>query len=128
HWKFSSNKDSWIVSAQVGYRFKGGVRVEAEYAYRAGDVGSVMGSALRGQPIGLCSTSVAPPGCGHASGHLDVHTIMANVLFDFPISGPIVPYIGGGIGDGIVDQHIQGRLSGPAPGAPALTNVSFSGS
>jgi OOP family OmpA-OmpF porin len=66
--------------AAVGYGFGNGLRTELELGHRAGKV-----------------DSIANGGAG-AGGKLDATSLMGNVLYDFATGGPIIPYLGAGLG------------------------------
>jgi opacity protein-like surface antigen len=134
HWDFDPSKNSWMAIAKVGYHFSSGIRVEAEYGYRNGEILSVLGDADRAQPNKLCaiggSGNAASVGCGRPDGHINVQSLMANVIYEVPwhptfMGSAIVPFIGGGAGGAQLETSINGELSGvPAGYAPTIRHPS----
>jgi len=74
----------WVALASVGYGFGNGLRLEIEGNYRSNGVG--------GATTGLANSVVTS-----SSGTISSYGVMANALFDFRL-GPVMPYIGGGVG------------------------------
>lgn len=91
----------FAVGGVFGYKLKQGVRFEGEYTYR------------RAGADGGCVSGV---GCASASGdtidgHADAHAIMANVFYE-PKFGKWLPYVGGGLGIGVVGYEADGTIAG----------------
>jgi OOP family OmpA-OmpF porin len=66
--------------AAVGYGFGNGLRTELELGHRTGKV-----------------DTLANGGAG-AGGKLDATSLMGNLLYDFATGGPLIPYLGAGVG------------------------------
>ncbi|WP_043358563.1 OmpA family protein [Belnapia sp. F-4-1] len=83
--------------ASIGWGFGNGLRAEIEGSYRTNDIRSITsnGGAVRGN-----------------SGYLRNYAAMANVLYDFNLGLPIVPYLGVGVGYGWVDVD-KANIAGP---------------
>ncbi|RAI55947.1 OmpA family protein [Roseicella frigidaeris] len=73
----------WAAVGSLGWGFGNGLRVEAEGNYRTNDIRRFK---VTGSP--------SIPG----GGYYDSFGPMVNVLYDFHIGGPIVPYVGVGAG------------------------------
>lgn len=69
----------WVGLGSVGYGFGNGLRLEFELGYRDNDVDGVNGVS-------------------NAGGSVNVWSGMVNALYDVPLTIPITPYIGAGIG------------------------------
>ena len=96
------------IAAQIGHRFDGGIRVEAEFAYsRAGvkrhsgvnvggtNIDAVDASVLtRGPTVGATVGEVVNSGIGSQRGIGG----FVNAYYDFNAGGKFQPYLGGGIG------------------------------
>jgi outer membrane protein OmpA-like peptidoglycan-associated protein len=83
----------WTVLATAGYGFQSNWRVEAELGYRSNDIDAVTGATTR------------------TGGELTATTLMANVLYDWPLSDRWTVSVGAGAGaahnqfdDGVIDQ------------------------
>ena len=85
----------WAAGGKVGYDFVG-PRVELEGIYRCNQ--------------GPCRPCRRLPAvyCGRQDQD---KAIMANVIYDFCPGGPIMPYIGGGVGIAFVDARLGGSTS-----------------
>ncbi|MES2713194.1 MAG: outer membrane beta-barrel protein, partial [Pseudomonadota bacterium] len=83
----------------LGWGFGNGLRAEVEGNFRRNEVESGSGFAGAGRLA--------------ASGRQDSYGIMANVLLDLGSFGPVVPYVGGGLGYVVTDWR-QLRLAGNA--------------
>lgn len=79
------------VSAAMGLFFKRRFRVEFEYAYKSADIDQVNLTVPAG-------STVIP-----SQGEMSINTFMANAAFDFRNSSRFSPYLGTGIGVGLVD-------------------------
>jgi len=77
----------FAVGGAVGYRLSNGLRAEGNVSYRETDVDEVTGGGI------------ALDGAGDVS----LVTVMANIYYDFDLGSPVKPFIGGGIGVGIID-------------------------
>ena len=89
----------------LGYRFAGGLRVEAEVSYRKhdfdeiavrepGSLAALLPPDLRRDPDALESLKGTHP----ADGDLSSVTLMVNLFHDFDVGLGLKPYVGGGIG------------------------------
>ena len=74
----------WVGLASIGWGFGNGLRAEIEGSYRQNDVDRITGFA-----------PLAP--WGGISGTQRTYAVMANLLYDFNL-GPVMPYIGAGVG------------------------------
>ncbi len=83
----------------LGWGFGNGLRAEIEGNFRRNEVESGSGFAGAGR-LGV-------------SGQQDSYGIMANLLLDLGSFGPVVPYVGAGVGYVVTDWR-QLRLSGSA--------------
>ncbi|MBI0432312.1 OmpA family protein [Roseomonas sp. KE0001] len=81
----------------IGYGFGNGLRAEIEGNYRQNDVGKLT----------LGSTTLPRIG-----GTARTYGAMANVLYDFNLGLPVVPYVGGGVGYAWTDYDTV-RSRGP---------------
>ncbi len=72
------------VSLSFGGKYDNGLRVEGEYTFRKAD-----GDEL-----------TFPGGAYTLTGDIRIHSAMSNLIYDFKSNGPIVPYLGAGIGVG----------------------------
>lgn len=73
----------WAVLGSVGYAFEGGVRAELEAGYRSNDLNRLLDSAGYTLPAG---------------GEFSSFTIMANALYDVPVSDQLSLTFGLGVG------------------------------
>ncbi len=78
-------------SAAVGLFIKRRFRIEFEYAHKSADIDQV----ILTPPAG---TMMIP-----SQGEMSINSFMANVAFDYRNSSRITPYLGTGIGLGLVD-------------------------
>jgi opacity protein-like surface antigen len=106
-WKTEFDR-GYNISGQIGHRFSGGLRVEAEFNYnRAGikrhsgvtvggtDIDAVDASVLtRGTTVGSTVGTVVASGIGKQTSY----GAFANGYYDFNSGGNLQPYVGGGIG------------------------------
>ena len=96
NWLLNNNSyqmdTGWAAGGKLGYDFVG-PRVELEGLYHSNTgTGNVF----------------FPGGVANVRGRIDQVSVMANLLYDFNIGGPIVPFIGAGAGIAFVDSTIQG--------------------
>jgi len=92
----------WLAGGSIGYDFVG-PRVELEGVYRSNN-GTLQG-AFNGNTAGFNNQQTA---------------IMANAFYDFLAGGPIVPYIGAGLGIAFVNASALG-------GYTSSTNFAYQG-
>ncbi len=90
----------FLVGGAIGVEINEWLRTELEVSYQQVDADSFSGSNA--------TTAFAYS----ARGDLDAIYILANVWADIPIELGVTPYIGGGVGVGIVDADVR---VGPAP-------------
>ncbi|MEO0398487.1 MAG: P44/Msp2 family outer membrane protein [Pseudomonadota bacterium] len=104
--------------AAIGFAFPDGTRTELEYRYAGPSVDSV---------VERNDGSLEQPRI--ADDSVGVHYLMSNVYFDFDMGGPIVPFVGGGVGGAFVENGLgdsdaafayQGRAGLAAELGPAL--------
>jgi opacity protein-like surface antigen len=79
----------YVIGGAVGYRLADGFRVEGSVSYRESDVDAVT------------SGGVELNGAGDAN----LTAIMANAYYDFDLGIPVKPYLGVGIGVGIIEVN-----------------------
>lgn len=91
----------FAVGGIFGYKIAQGVRFEGEYTYRRAGVDD----ACFG---GTCASGIAGL---DADGHVGAHGIMANAWYE-PQFGNWLPYVGGGLGIGIVSIDAEGTIGG----------------
>jgi OOP family OmpA-OmpF porin len=77
----------WAAVVAGGYRFENGLRPEIEVGYRQNDVDKLK---VRGRDLS-------------GSGRERTLDFMGNLIYDFDLGGPIIPYVGFGIGGAQVD-------------------------
>ena len=87
----------------LGWGFGNGLRAEVEGNYRHNDI-------RRSAPAAAVGTS----------GHFRTYGVMANVLYDFNLGMPVVPYIGGGVGYGWTESTAP---TWPARAPPATAST-----
>lgn len=95
----SADYDNGIgVYAAIGYAFGNDWRAELEFSHRNNDIDSIAmdGPGFSGWPSGTIT------------GDTTAIAIMANLIKDIDLGGPITPYIGGGVGFADVDHDITG--------------------
>jgi outer membrane protein OmpA-like peptidoglycan-associated protein len=90
----------------VGYGFGNGLRLELEGSYRQNDVDNIKASGLGSLP--------------GVSGTAATYGIMFNALYDFRL-GPVMPYVGAGVGYAIQDWDDVGFGARSANGSGRLT-------
>jgi opacity protein-like surface antigen len=93
----------FAVGGVFGYKIAQGVRFEGEYTYRRASIDDA------------CFGSSCASGIGglDADGSVDAHAIMANVFYE-PKFGKWLPYVGGGLGIGIVGYDADATIAGTA--------------
>ncbi|WP_431284011.1 OmpA family protein [Humitalea sp. 24SJ18S-53] len=74
----------WVALGSVGWGFGNGLRVEGEVSYRRNDLDGTSG-------FGQSNFS-------GSEGHRETIGTMVNLLYDFPVNWPVIPYIGIGAG------------------------------
>lgn len=75
------------LSVAAGKKFGNGWRAELEYSYRKNDIGDLTLGIL------IIPTSLL-------NEEIDVHTVMANLVYDIQNNTMITPYLGAGVGVG----------------------------
>jgi outer membrane protein OmpA-like peptidoglycan-associated protein len=101
--------DGWAGGVAFGYDW-GGPRLEAEVSYRRNENDRISITS----PI----TASAP-----LAGHMSALSVMLNALYDFTNSSRFTPYLGAGIGVGVIDA-VDGRVV-PGPVILNDTDVVF---
>lgn len=110
--------NGWVIGAALGYDFGTGLRSELEFAYRSFDIDSGInvsagyygyygipyvayptgaGTTFTGV-VGPYTTAASANFSGNSSGDVSVWSLMMNLWYDFDMGGPIMPFIGGGVG------------------------------
>ncbi len=79
------------ISGAVGNKFANGLRIETEYTYR-----KATADVINIPVLGLVEEDV--------NEDIKTHTILANVVYDFKLSGGFSPYLGAGLGIGWVED------------------------
>lgn len=82
-------KVGYLASSSIGFRWNTGISLEAEYAFRRNCLKNVK---FEGHTYGVC-------------GSLQTSSLMANLLWDLPLSCSLNPYVGGGIGYDFHELH-----------------------
>jgi len=105
-------KSSGAFSGVAGYDF-GVMRAEVEVGYNRNEIEAINIKTVNGAPVTLTPADVADvclyldlSGCTASGnriafsdgGRVRQLSAMANLWFDFPVSGRITPYVGGGAG------------------------------
>jgi OmpA-OmpF porin, OOP family len=85
----------WGTGLFGGYAWGNGFRTEGEFFYRRADVRSLSGA-----------------GVGAPNGELINMDIMGNLLYDFEVTEWFMPYLGAGLGIGVVDGENLKTLTG----------------
>jgi opacity protein-like surface antigen len=96
------------ISGQVGHRFPGGFRVEAEFNYNRAGVKTHSGVSVGGTDISAVDASVLTRGATAGAtvgtvvdsgiGKQESYGVFANAFYDFNSGGSFQPYVGAGIG------------------------------
>jgi opacity protein-like surface antigen len=96
------------ISGQVGHRFSGGFRVEAEVNYNRSGIKTHNGVTVGGTDISAVDASVLTRGATAGAtvgtvvdsgiGKQESYGAFANAYYDFNSGGSFQPYVGGGIG------------------------------
>jgi opacity protein-like surface antigen len=76
-----------LLALGVGYRLPHGFRVETEFSY----IHLTVAKTVYGSPFNVTRHYVGPTDDTHYVGTLDLY-------YDLPFSGPVIPYLGDGIG------------------------------
>lgn len=133
-WK-TEFKNGYNISAYVGHRLNGGLRLEGELFYTRNGIKRHSGVTVGGANIDGVGVSVltrgtpgvADPTVGAVvdSGIGKVKTIgaFANMYYDLNSGGKFQPYVGGGIG--IARNKVDYRPSNVAVGKGSATNLAF---
>jgi outer membrane protein OmpA-like peptidoglycan-associated protein len=88
----------WIGAGSVGYGWENGLRLEVEGAYRDNDIDTLGGA--------------------NGNGSVKNTTAMVNLIYQYPTTGWLIPYLGFGVGAG------HAKLDSVSPlGAPPGTTV-----
>lgn len=104
----------YTVSAAAGWRFSPNLRAELELAYQTNDIKTHKGVEAAGIPLGAEDAGVlitGSPNLGVSVGDLvddgkggiDTTYLMANAFYDFNQMGKFRPYVGAGVGLGMVN-------------------------
>ncbi len=88
-------KPGFAISGSVGYGFENQLRPEFEIAYRRNVVDQISGV-----------------GAGSGTGNFNTLAFMGNLLYDFNLHNGLTPYIGGGLGLGLVGADGAGNFIG----------------
>jgi opacity protein-like surface antigen len=104
-----------VANLGLGYKLPLGFRVEGEVGYAHYTASSDTPTANGGFPT-LNGTRLTP----QTGGGVDQITATANAFYDLPVSGGLIPYIGGGFGGSLTGT--QGGLY-TSPGGVSALNV-----
>jgi opacity protein-like surface antigen len=96
------------ISAQVGHRFSGGFRAEAEFNYNRAGIDTHRNVSVGGTNIDAVDASVLTRGATVGStvgtvvdsgiGKQESYGVFANAFYDFNSGGSFQPYVGAGLG------------------------------
>ena len=92
-----------LAGVSAGYRFGGRVRVEAEWFHRESEYD-------RTSPVASATGDTVDKLGGEIQraevriGSISSHNVFANVYIDFPSASRVTPYVGAGIGMGLVEM------------------------
>lgn len=107
--KFSFNP-GYALDGSVGYGFENQLRAEFETSYRHNNVDKVSG-----------------PGAGTRTGSEDAIGLMGNLFYDFDTRTGLTPYVGGGVGLGLVGADRAGLVAGGASLDDRSTEFAYQG-
>ena len=126
-------KTGYNLAAQVGHRFDGGVRVEAEFVYNRSDINTHRGVTAGGANIDALDASVLTRGAALGTtvgaivdsgiGNQRNYGAFANAYYDFNSEGSFMPYVGGGIG--LQNSRFDYRPSNVDVGQGSNTNFAW---
>lgn len=112
---WTSEFDSgYTLSAAAGWRFSPNLRAELELAYQTNDIKTHKGVQAAGIPLGAEDAGVLITGSPNlgvtvgalvddGKGGVDTTYLMANAFYDFNQMGKFRPYVGAGLGLGMVN-------------------------
>ena len=104
-----------VIDFAVGYRLGDGVRMEGELGYAHDAVTSARPLSLNGAFPEYAGARLGL----RSGGGRDGYSATINGYYDFPLAGPLVPYVGAGVG--VEDYNAAtARFSGDG-GAPKFT-------
>jgi opacity protein-like surface antigen len=98
------------ISAQIGHRFAGGIRVEGEFNYNRSGIDTHRNLSVGGTDIDAVDSAVLTRGAASATnptvgtvidsgiGSQKNYGVFANAYYDFNSGGSFQPYLGGGVG------------------------------
>lgn len=90
-----------LAAASLGYRLGGsGLRVEAEYFHRESAFNETAPAAAAGGAT-LAKLAGELQRAEDRIGSVTSNNLFGNVLYDFPVDGPVTPYVGFGVGFGV---------------------------
>lgn len=100
----------YYAGIRVGNKFFSYIRLEGELAWQWNEVNSLNEGTIQ---------------FDHVRGDINVWSVMANGIFDFPFNCclPARPYLGGGIGYAYTSGHWSGSFTPPAPTVVAANPV-----
>ncbi len=107
-------KDGYAVMGAVGYAHSSGLRFELEGGYRSNDLEQITATAIGtgGPPL--------PVGVPLAAiGEMQSANVMANAYYDFDLGLPVSPFVGGGLGIGVL--YVNATV--PSIGSEVLADV-----
>jgi outer membrane protein OmpA-like peptidoglycan-associated protein len=111
----------------VGWGFGNGLRVELEGNYRYNDANGAA-IAVPGTSTSGGTTTTVTGRFGQA-GHASTYGAMVNVLYDFNMGWPVVPYIGAGVGVGWSDyggaRQVVNTRSVTAAGVASTASTTY---
>lgn len=131
-WKTEFDK-GYNISAHVGHRLNGGLRVEAELFYTRNGIKRHSGVEVGGANIDAVDASVLTRGAsvgssvgtivGSGIGSTKTLGAFANMYYDLNSEGKFQPYVGGGIG--VARNRADFRPSNINVGKGSDTNLAF---
>lgn len=114
-----SSKSGYTIGGAIGYNFAGAgvpVRAEAEYLYHD-------------QFKYSANNATSGGATGSFTSKIDIHTLFANVYYDFKTGTAFTPYVGAGLGIAWINQKVastfQGWTAGTSDGSYDATSFAW---
>jgi opacity protein-like surface antigen len=130
-------EEGYNISAQIGHRFEGGLRVEADFGYARSGIDKHRGMTVGGTDIGGRTVNIltrqvptSPTGFPTVAEALDSGigkqenlSLFGNVLYDLNAGGSFMPYVG--VGAGLMRTKLDFRPSNLDVGQSSDTNFAW---